>query len=263
MKSLLLVAAVGVLVAGAMDARAAVVNVFSGDPTWTSSGNTGGGASSIAATPLLDGDGAVSIAGDSTRFNIANANYGALASLSAFSFQWAVTQTGAGVVSAQAPALRLFTFDPVTNRQIQFIWEDGEQSNPVFVNGAGSLNTTYTGDFFGAGSRVYARTVGLGRGLYNSTSMIAGSDAAQSLSGLIATLNSPNAAVFSFGMGVGSSVGDFRGFADRVTIGFGGADPTTYNFRAAATVPEPMSLLLVGLALAAAAGVSVRRRSQG
>jgi hypothetical protein len=266
MKTLLAVVTAGILIGVATNARAGMVDVFAGDPSWTSSGNAGGGSSAITSTPLLDGDGAVAINGDRTRFSISNnlTGYGTLSSLSAFNFQWAVTQTGATVPTGQAPALRLFAFDPVANRQIQFIWEDGEQSSPVFVAGAGSLNTTYTGNFFGAANRVYAFTsgVGLGRGLYDGGGLlIGGSDVAQSIASLIGTLNSSNAFVFSYGVGVGSSVGNFRGFADRVTIGFGTGDSTTYNFRTAASqVPEPVSLTLVGFALAAAGFVGRRRK---
>lgn len=249
-------------------APASTINVFPGDPNWsnTPGSNSGGGSSFITATSLLDGDGAVAINGDRTRFGITNANYGSLSSLSSFGFQWAVTQTGAGVVTAQAPALRLFVADPIARpsspmgRSIQFIWEDGEQSAPVFVNGAGSRNTTYTGDFFNG--RVYAFTSGFGRGLFdNAGNLIAGSDSAQSLNSLIGTLNSPNAFVFSYGVGVGSSVGSgFSGFADRITIGFGDGDPTTYNFLVAAEpVPEPATLAVFG-GLVLAGGLVARRR---
>lgn len=269
MKALSAVVALGVLITLALDARAGVINVLPGDPNWSSTGNQGGGSSGIVATPLLDGDGAVAINGDRTRFGISNnvtgTGYGTLSSLSAFNFEWAVTQVGATVPTAQAPALRLFTYDPTSGRQIQFIWEDGEQSSPVFVNGAGSLNTTYTGDFFGSANRVYAFTSGFGRGLFDGGgSLIGGSDSAQAIANLISTLNAPGAFVFSFGVGVGSSVGDFQGFADQVSIDFGSGDPTTYNFRVPGTqVPEPVSLALIGLGLAASAAATRRRRKQG
>jgi len=243
-----------------VECRASVITVLPGDANWSSSGNTNGGSSVIAPSALLDGNGAVQITGDRTRFNITTGNYGTLGAVSAFSFQWAVTQQG-NINSAQAPALRLFTSD-ATMRPLQFIWEDGEQSSPVFVNGAGSLGTAYTGDFFGLANRVYPFTSGLGRGLFDGGGvLIPGTDSAQAIGSLIASGNLGNAIVFSYGVGIGSSAGNFTGVADRVMIG-NSVTSTTYDFQiASAPIPEPASMAVFGALGLTALGYRVRRKT--
>jgi hypothetical protein len=230
-------------------ASAAVVDIFPSDPSWASSGNTGGGSSAITAGGPIEADGSVRLTGDRTRFgntpSVAVGGYGPLSAVSTFKFQFATEATGAGVITAQAPALRVHAFEPATNRQIQFVWEDGEQSSPVFVNGAGSLNTVYTGDFFGAANRVYPFTSGLGRGLFTAGgTLIAGTDSAQPIGSLLPNLIDPNAWVFQISVGVGSSVGSgYIGWADRVQLGFTGGPVTDFNF----LVPAPGAAALLGL----------------
>ncbi|MEM0983826.1 MAG: hypothetical protein AAGI17_07745 [Planctomycetota bacterium] len=220
-----------------------------------SSGNSGGGSSGIQATTLLDGDGAVFIGGDRTRYGLSSdASLGNLADLNVFNFQWTTTQEGPTVATAQAPALRLSVFDfgadatfgTGDDRVISLTWEDGEQSSAdrQFVAGSGSLNTTYEGDFFGSSaSRVYAFTSGFGRGIFDAGgNLIAGSNSAQDLSSLISFIN-PGAIVFGFNVGVGSSVGNYEGFADRITLGFAGSEATTYNF----VIPTPAGAAAFGV----------------
>jgi hypothetical protein len=55
----------------------------------------------------------------------------------------------------------------------------------------------------------------------------------------------------SFGSGI---VGDFTGYVDGLTVGFGGADPTVYT----ASIPEPATLGMAGVALVT--GLAMRRR---
>lgn len=223
-------------------ASAAVVDVYPADPSWSSSGNSGGGSSAITAGGPIEADGSIRLTGDRTRFGITPSvtigGYGALSAVSTFKFNFATEQIGAGVVTAQAPALRLHVFEPSTNRQIQFVWEDGEQipAQRQFVAGAGSLNTVYTGDFFGAANRVYPFTTGLGRGLFNGGgTLIGGTDSAQPLGNFLANLD-PSTWVFQISVGVGSSVGsDYIGWADRVQFGLTGGPVTDYNF----LVPAP------------------------
>lgn len=230
--------------------------------SWYSIGNSGGGSSSITAFTGIDGDGAAELRGDRTRLAIGNIfpsntsplpAVGLLSNVTSFSYRWTVTSLGSGVVTAQAPALRLHVLDPLNNRRIEFVFEDGEQSSPQFVAGAGSLGTVYSGDFFSG--RVYAFTGGSGRGLYTAGgALIPGSDSAQTLASLISTLNVSNATVTGVSLGVGSSVGgEFIGYADAVTLRFGTDPELQMNF-----IPTPGAMGLLGLAGIAA--ISRRRR---
>ncbi|MFA6045136.1 MAG: hypothetical protein WC718_09140, partial [Phycisphaerales bacterium] len=170
------------------------VSSFSPSGWYNSYGDSGGGSSTLSNYAGIDGDGALRIQGDRTRAGFGNVfpastnnSLGLLADLSGYSFQFAVAGVGATVPTAQAPALRLVVWDPsqgTSGRRISLVWEDGEQSTPQFVGNpspVGSFDTTYNGDFFSPGSRVYAFTAGLGRGLFNpGGTMIAGSDSAVS-----------------------------------------------------------------------------------
>ncbi len=70
--------------------------------------------------------------------------------------------------------------------------------------------------------------------------------------------------VLGISIGVGSGwTGQFEGYADNVTIGFGGADPNVWNFETAQTVtPEPVSMVLLGSGLGGIAAIRRRRRNR-
>jgi len=246
-------------------ASAGVVDVFPGDPSWIGFGNSGGGSSTIEASTAIDADGSLRIRGDRTRFGTFSdtdfsdgvTGFGTLSDLTAFSFDWSVSSEGAGVTTAQAPALRLNVWDPASGRTHEIIWEDGEQtaSERQFVAGSGTTNTVYSGDFFGAdASRVYVITTpfgSFGRGLFDGGgSLIAGSNAAQDLMSLYTDYNlSGDSLVYGVTLGVGSSVGDFDGYADNVRLAFGSGFDTTWNF----AVPAPGAAALFGFAALAGA----------
>ena len=72
--------------------------------------------------------------------------------------------------------------------------------------------------------------------------------------------HSPNAVILGFSSGVGSGWGPFVGAVDNISWTIGGVT-TMSNFELErATVPEPGSLALLGLALA---GLAVARRRKG
>jgi hypothetical protein len=261
-------ASIALLVAAAGSAQAQLINVNPstvipafGTP-WYSTGNTPSGSSAITSYIGIDGDGAAQIRGDRTRFAIGNIfpsnssplpNVGLLSDVTAFSYQWNTVSVGAGIPTAQAPVLRLHVLDPVNNRRVEFIWEDGEQSVPQFVGlmaPVGTLGTVYSGNFFTG--RVYAFTGGLGRGIFNGSGvLIPGSDSALPFSNLISILGVPTATVAGVSVGVGSGVGSgFEGYADTVTLQFGTSPALQMNF-----VPTPGAAALLGLA-----GLAATRR---
>ena len=219
---------------------------------WYETGSSGGGFSGITGFTGIDADGSAMIQGDRTRFgngNIFNSNatssLGLASNLARFSFDFLVTQQGATVLSAQAPALRVVLRDPTNSRRIEIVWEDGEQNlaDQVFVNGAGTLNTIYSGNFFGASAaRVYPFTAGSGRGLFDgANTLIGGSDSAQSFAALLANLPATTF-ITGISLGVGSSVGTFIGYSDHVDFAVTGGIDTTMNF-----VPTPSAAALLGL----------------
>jgi len=251
-----LIIAASMLVA-ASSAVASNINVGPSTSTplgtvWYETGSSGGGFSGITGFTGIDADGSALIQGDRTRFgngNIFNSNatpsLGLASDLARFSFDFLVTQQGATVLSAQAPALRVVLRDPTNSRRIEIVWEDGEQNlaDQVFVNGAGTLNTVYSGDFFGASAaRVYPFTAGSGRGLFDgANTLIGGSDSAQSFAALLANLPA-DTFITGISLGVGSSVGTFIGYSDHVDFAVTGGIDTTMNF-----VPTPSAAALLGL----------------
>ena len=227
--------------------------------------NTGGGAAFINGSYSgIDADGSMQITGDRSRIVNGNMypsagfpgpNLGLASGLSRLSFDWTVTSQGSGVQTAQAPVLRVILWSATSNRRYDIVWEDGEQVSPSFVNGAGSFNTIYTGDFFGANSRVYARTGGFGDWGFRdgAGNMISGSTSHMSIGTALSLLPS-DTIITGLSLGVGSSVGaGFTGYADHVDFAVAGGIDTTMNF-----IPTPGAAALLGLGGLAA---SRRRRA--
>ncbi len=216
---------------------------------WYSDGNSGGGASGITSYTGIDGDGAALIQGDRTRFvngfqfnSDTTPSLGLASNLTRFSYDWNVVQTGPTVATAQAPALRLILRDPTNGRRIEIVWEDGEQSSQQFVppGGSGTLGAVYSGDFFAPGSRVYAFTAGLGRGVFDNGGLLITASAIPWST--MSTYLPSGTFITGISLGVGSSVGSFIGYADHVDFAVAGGIDTTMNF-----VPTPGAAAALGL----------------
>ncbi|HEY0007161.1 MAG TPA: PEP-CTERM sorting domain-containing protein [Tepidisphaeraceae bacterium] len=258
MKNVTSIAALTLTISAAF-ASAGVVDVTPGSTLWTNpSGENGDGTgtSGIQDTPLLDGDGAVFIKGDRTRFaagtiypGAASTSIGLLTNLTAYNFKWtSVTRDPTGISLTQAPALRLHVYDPSEARRFEIIWEDGEQGDNKQFSGVATAvpGTTFTGDMFTSSVYINTRTGnGTGRGLFNANgTLITGSDAPTTLASLVSILGT-DAFIGGLSVGVGSSAGAlYTGYADDVQIAFGQANDTTFNFT---TVPEPAALTALGL----------------
>jgi hypothetical protein len=242
---------------------------------WGSFGNQNGGSSVISSSSFGGAfdDGSLRLTGDRTRFGVfeTQSGFGLLRDVEAVNFQWVVEQVGGGVTTAQAPALRLHVLDTANNRNLEIIWEDGEQSVPErqFVAGEGSLNTIYSGDFFGtSANQLHVWTTGLGRGVFDSGGgKLGSSDQARNFETTRNAILSvdENALVLGISVGAGSSIGSgFIGYADLVQLTIGGDAEfdTTYNF-SVAPVPEPSTFAGGALAslLLVAYGWNRRRRA--
>jgi hypothetical protein len=239
-------------------AQAAEIVVTPASGTWVSTGNSGGGSSAITGTAPRSGNGSVEMTGDRTRFIMGNnfdvnSNLGLLDQLTQLTFDWRIALASAQSNTTHpdyTPALRVH------------IWDNGERSELIWE---GAYNGTYgntTRDtwYSSATTDVFHRWV---NGSGTTFASPGGPQVNMTVTDWAASAYySGNAYISGFSVGVGSTPGSgYLAFADNVTIGLGGAT-TTYNFElAAAAVPEPGSLALIGLGLfgAAAARRKVRR----
>lgn len=233
-------------------AQAATVVVQPNNTTWNSE-NSGGGSSAITGTAARDGNGAVEMYGDRTRFALGNyynpaSNLGLLSTVQGLSFDWRVAAGSSGGYSPDlTPALRLHVWDNGVRSEL--IWE-GAYNNTYGNSPRDTWYSTTFDDLF------YQNISGSGVTLVN------GAQVNQTITDW-ESLYSANAYVSAISVGVGSGFSsDYHAFADNITFSTTGGS-TTYNFEITQAVPEPSTWAMMILGFAGVGFMAYRRRNQG
>lgn len=232
--------------------QAAEIVVTPGSTLWTSpAGETRSGATAgITGTFARSGNGSLEMAGERTRTVMGSlyttpVSLGLFDQLSSLTFDWAIASGSVATLHPDyTPALRVTVIDGGVRSEL--IWEG-------VYNGTYG-NTTRDTWYTSKTNDVFHRFSG-------GTTFENGSQLNLTLQGWQnSAYYSDTAYIAGFSVGVGGSAGlGYRGFADNVAITLGGVT-NTYNFElAAAAVPEPGSLALLGLGML---GAAVARRKQ-
>ena len=179
-----------------------------------------------------------------------------LGNLTALGLDWYRDSTSTNP-SAQAPALRMFydaDGDSGTTADTGYlIWEY------TYTNGTPPTDSWITSNAIGDNfwMRMFASGTTIELFDKDLSEWATGSPFTDGANNISDTL-SDSTAILGIDFGIGSGWnGEFLGYVDNVTFGFSNEEQMTFNFETAGNVPEPATLLLMGLGLA---GMGCRRR---
>lgn len=255
----LVLSTVALLAVAATTSVASAEIILPGNPSWVSSGNSGGGSSAITGAQPRSGDGSLELTGDRTRFESLSAaptGFGLLNNISSASFDWQIAVGSTNPYNPDyTPALRLLVRDPsAANQFSELIWEGAYNG----VYGTANEGTWYTS---GVADKFWRWVTGVGE--TNDPALVSQTiaDWASGSSSGNVPWYSDDAYVYGISVGAGSgATTNYHAFADNVTIVSSG-NSTTYNFNVtdpAAEVPEPASLAV--WSLMGVAGLAYRWR---
>ena len=225
------------------------------------------GAGSLSMSITNDGNSRTGFA----LFASGGGNFGALSQMNRLGFDWLTATT------LQSPTLRLYLNidNPAGGSPLlaQYAWYADNA-----INGSVPLNSWTTTNLVDGDNqnnfflRLFGPSGQVGTDCAASSRFSDFNDHMQSTSawqsacnGGAGKLDFSTAKVIGIGVDYGSFPGDgltnYKAFADNVTIGFGDAPATTYNFEPNTTVPEPASFALMGAGLVGVFGFARRRRN--
>jgi hypothetical protein len=254
---------------GSIAAHAATIEVFPGT-TWTEQSTFSCPCiSSINGNMPRSGNGSLELSGARNRVAFGDittfsTNLGLLSNLTALSFEFRTDNLGSAPPNSY-PIMRVHVVDPTNGYVSELIWENGETTNVPFTTGTWQSYDVMASNSMYRFVNFYVPSTPSGFGTNRTFSDLppGGGQTVQSITNWSNNLDtslfnsaglnqfgfSSAAYIAGFSVGIGGGATNFLGYADNVTIGFGGVN-NTYNFE---MVPEPSTFALFGLATAALA----------